>query len=323
MSAENAAVPSLLELVVDEVRTEADDVVLVALVDESGQHLPPWEAGAHIDLNLPRGPIRQYSLCGDPDDRLRYEVAVLRDPDSRGGSAWIHDELAKGDRVPVSAPRNNFTLVDDAEHYLFVAGGIGVTPFLPMIASVRAAGRSYTLVYVGRTRSGMAFVEHLADDKSVHIHVSDEGSRVDLATLIDGISTHTVVYGCGPERLLDALSGLCADRGISRRLHVEHFSGSVIELDAALENAFEVELAKTGKVIAVPADRTVLEALLDNGIKTTSSCGEGVCGSCETPVLDGEIDHRDQILDEEEREENEVMMICCSRARSARVVLDL
>lgn len=323
MSVEPTTAPlPAFELVVDDLRHEADDVVVVSLVNEAGQELPPWEAGAHIDLSLPGDLVRQYSLCGDADDRHSYEVAVLRDPESRGGSIWIHDELAKGDRICVSAPRNNFELVE-AEEYLFVAGGIGVTPFLPMIAAARAAGRPYTLVYAGHTRSGMAFAERLSEDAAVCIHVSDEGSRADLAAVLDGVSERTAIYGCGPERLLDALSGLCTDRGIARRLHVEHFSGSVVELDPDRESAFEVELARSGKVVAVPADRTVLEALLDNGIKTTSSCAEGVCGSCETPVLFGEIDHRDQILDEDEREENEVMMICCSRARSPRVVLDL
>ncbi|MCF7551556.1 PDR/VanB family oxidoreductase [Pseudonocardia sp. WMMC193] len=323
MSADETAQPSpTFELIVDELRTEADEVVVLALVDESGGELPPWAAGAHIDLHLPIGLIRQYSLCGDPGDRHRYEVAVLRDPESRGGSAWIHDELAKGARISVSFPRNNFELVD-AEEYLFVAGGIGVTPFLPMIAAARADHRPYTLVYAGRTRSGMAFVEALADDGAVRLHVSDEGTRADLGALLDGVSEGAAIYGCGPTRLLDALTGLCADRGLSRRLHVEHFSGTVVELDPDREHPFEVELAKTGMVLTVPADRTVLEALLDHGVKTTSSCAEGVCGSCETVVLEGEIDHRDQILDDDERAENEVMMICCSRARSARVVLDL
>ncbi|WP_208823079.1 PDR/VanB family oxidoreductase [Pseudonocardia alni] len=320
MSAPVPAVP--FELVVDDLRHEADDVVVVSLVDEAGQELPPWEAGAHVDLNLPGGLVRQYSLCGDPDDRHGYEVAVLRDPASRGGSAWIHDELAKGDRIGVSAPRNNFELVD-ADDYLFVAGGIGVTPFLPMTAAARAAGRPYVLVYAGRTRTGMAFVERLSEDGAVRIHVSDEGGRADLAEVLDGVGGRTAVYGCGPDRLLDALSGLCAERGLSRQLHVEHFSGTVVDLDPDRETGFEVELARSGEVVRVPADRTVLEVLLDHGVPMTSSCAEGVCGSCETSVLSGDIDHRDQVLDEDDREEGAVMMICCSRARSPRIVLDL
>jgi ferredoxin-NADP reductase len=261
-------------------------------------------------------------LCGDITDRCRYEIAVLRDPQSRGGSVHIHELLAKGDRLTVSAPRNNFALVD-AEEYLFVAGGIGITPFLPMIAAARTRARSYRLAYSGRTRSAMAFAEHLAEDSSARLHVSDEGTRADLTALLADVGAGTAIYGCGPQRLLDALAELCAERGLSRQLHVEHFSGVVVELDADAETAFEVELARTGRTITVPPDRTVLDALLDCGIKAVSSCAEGVCGSCETNVLEGEVDHRDQILDEDERAENDVMMICCSRALSARIVLDL
>ncbi|QTI71227.1 PDR/VanB family oxidoreductase [Gordonia polyisoprenivorans] len=313
---------STLDLVVDEVRTECSGVVCVSLIDTDGQELPAWQPGAHIDLILGNGITRQYSLCGDTDDRARYTVAVLDDPRSRGGSRYIHRQLRKGDQISTSLPRNTFRLVDAAE-YIFVAGGIGITPLLPMMAHARRVGRPSRLVYAGRDRARMAFVEQLAANPVVDFRVSGEGRRLDLATVLADMTEHSHLYACGPERLLDELHDLSRAASLGHRVHMEHFGGIAVELDADSERAFDVELARSGDVLRIAADQTILDAVLAHGIKAPNSCAEGVCGSCETTIISGEVDHRDQILDDDEKADNEVMMICCSRAACDRLVLDL
>ncbi|MBC2637869.1 MULTISPECIES: PDR/VanB family oxidoreductase [unclassified Rhodococcus (in: high G+C Gram-positive bacteria)] len=323
MSPDHTDPSTALKLVVDEVRKECDGVLTLSLIDGTGSTLPTWEAGAHIDLHLANGMVRQYSLHNAPGDSSRYEVAVLRDPNSRGGSQHIHDEVTKGATLTASLPRNNFPL-KPAQEYLFVAAGIGITPLLPMMAAAAEKGIAYRLVYAGRSRPKMAFFEQLSDDDNVQMCVSDEGTRLNLDALIgDDLDPNVHIYSCGPERLLDALTARCADLGVSAQLHVEHFSGTAVELDPSVETVFEVELSRTGKTLTVGPDQTILDALLECGIKAANSCGEGVCGSCETTVLEGEVDHRDAVLDDDEKAENEVMMICCSRARSPRIVLDM
>lgn len=318
-----AAESALLNLVVDEVRKECDDVLTLSLIDSAGESLPVWEAGAHIDLHLGNCMIRQYSLHSAPSDRSRYEVAVLRDPNSRGGSQYIHDEVKKGAAIVASTPRNNFPLKPSAE-YLFVAGGIGITPLLPMMSAAEERGVPHRLVYAGRSRSNMAFYEPLSDNGNVEMCISDEGTRLNIDELLGtDLSPEVSIYSCGPQRLLDAITERCASAGLSKRLYVEHFAGTVVELDPNVETAFEVELSRSGHTLTVAADRTILDAVLACGIKAPMSCGEGVCGSCEVTVLAGDVDHRDQVLDEDEKAENDVMMICCSRARSPRLVLDM
>ncbi|WP_246860078.1 PDR/VanB family oxidoreductase [Rhodococcus opacus] len=231
--------------------------------------------------------------------------------------------MKKGATLTASLPRNNFSL-KSAEEYLFVAGGIGITPLLPMMQAAARNGITYRLAYAGRSRSKMAFCEQLSDDSRVQVCVSDEGTRLNLDTLIgDDLDPKVHIYSCGPARLLDALAARCADLGMSARLHMEHFSGTVVELDPNEETAFEVELARSGRTLTIRPDQTILDALLACGIKAANSCGEGVCGSCETTVLEGVVDHRDAVLDDDEKAENDVMMICCSRARSPRIVLDI
>ncbi|RZL80178.1 MAG: oxidoreductase [Rhodococcus sp. (in: high G+C Gram-positive bacteria)] len=314
---------SVLHLIVDEVRRECDDVLTLSLIDSTGEDLPVWEAGAHIDIHLPGDLIRQYSLHSDPGDRSRYEVAILRDPNSRGGSQYIHDEITKGATFTTSFPRNNFSL-EPADEYLFIAGGIGITPMLPMMRAAAARQRPYRMIYAGRSRTKMAFVEQLGDQDNVQFCVSDEDTRMNVDDLLGSqLDPGVHIYSCGPERLLDALAARCAELGLSKQLHAERFSGTAVELDPNVEVAFEVELSRSGKTLTVAPDQTILDAVLAGGIKASNSCAEGVCGSCETTVLEGEVDHRDQILDEDEKAENDVMMICCSRAHSARLVLDL
>ncbi|WP_410613083.1 PDR/VanB family oxidoreductase [Amycolatopsis sp. lyj-109] len=303
-----------LELVVDRKEKLADGVVRLTLRPPGGGLLPSWEPGAHVDLHLP-GFVRQYSLCGDPSDASAYVVAVLRETDGRGGSAYVHDSLSTGDRLEVSAPRNHFALVD-AERYLFLAGGIGITPILPMLDRVARSGRDWQLVYGGRTRASMAFTEDLASyGDRVTFRPQDEHGLLDLPTLLAATQPGTAVYCCGPEPLLAALEALKpAD------LHVERFTARP---DEGLRTAFEVELAGSGRVLPVPADRSILDVVEEAGLTVLSSCREGTCGTCETGVLGGEPDHRDSVLTADERLENEVMMLCVSRACSPRLVLDL
>jgi ferredoxin-NADP reductase len=304
-----------LELLVDSKEKVADGVIRLTLRPDGGGALPPWEPGAHIDLHLPGGIVRQYSLCGDPSDRSAYVVAVLRELDGRGGSAYVHDSLASGDRVQVDGPRNHFALVD-AERYLFIAGGIGITPILPMLDRVAAAGREWQLVYGGRTRGSMAFTSDLArHGDRVVFRPQDEHGLLDLPALLAAAAPGTAVYCCGPEPLLAAVEALSPDD-----LHVERFTA---QPDEGPRTAFEVELAGSGRVLPVPADRSILEVVEEAGVSVLSSCREGTCGTCETGVLGGEPDHRDSVLTADERLENEVMMLCVSRACSPRLVLDL
>ncbi|MEU4521964.1 PDR/VanB family oxidoreductase [Amycolatopsis sp. NPDC024027] len=303
-----------LELLVDRKEKLADGVVRLTLRAPGSEQLPPWEPGAHIDLVLP-GSVRQYSLCGRPEDRSAYQVAVLREPDGRGGSAYVHDSLLAGDLLQADGPRNHFALVD-AERYLFIAGGIGITPILPMLDRVTAACRDWQLVYGGRTRGSMAFTEELSRHGGrVSFRPQDEHGLLDLPTLLAAAQPGTAVYCCGPEPLLAAVEALGP-----ANLHVERFTA---RLDESPRTAFEVELAGSGRVLPVPADRSILEVVEEAGVTVLSSCREGTCGTCETGVLGGTPDHRDSVLTADERLENEVMMLCVSRSCSPRLVLDL
>lgn len=278
----------------------ADGVVALTL---HGKALPSWTPGAHVDLELRPGLVRQYSLCGTPGDPV-WRVAVLREPDGRGGSAYVHDVLAVGDRVRVSEPRNTFPLVP-ASRYLFIAGGVGITPILPMIATVGEA--SWRLLYGGRTEESMAFLPVLAEYGD---RVCARPGPIDLSEVDSGAT----VYCCGPEPLLAAVEARC-DPAL---LHVERFTPRPVSGEP-----FEVELARSGRVVPVSGDRSILSALLDAGVEVLSSCQEGTCGTCETDVLAGTPEHHDLLLTEQERAAGETMMICVSRSAGGRLVLDL
>ena len=309
------------ELVVESVTTVADGVVELTLLDEDGG-IPPWTPGAHVDLVL-GDLVRQYSLCGDPLDTRRLVVAVLREPESRGGSAYVHDNLAVGTKVMVRGPRNHFPLVS-APRYVFVAGGIGITPLLPMIREAEAAGADWHLFYRGRKRSGMAYVERLAEygDK-VTLLPGDETGPLDLAAVLADPREGTLVYTCGPERLLLGLEEICSASWPAGALHLERFAAKEIEAPEGGERSFELELAATGVTLTVPPDRSVFQVIEDAGISVLSSCHEGICGTCEAIVLEGDVDHRDSVLNESERAANDAMMVCVSRCFSDRLVLDL
>ncbi|SMG50218.1 Cytochrome P450 [Rhodococcus rhodochrous J3] len=301
----------------------ADDILLITLRDTSGRPLPKWSAGSHIDIDC--GTVsRQYSLCGDPNDRNTFQVAVLHDTQSRGGSRWIHTELSVGDTLRVRGPRNHFKLDPDAQRYVFVAGGIGITPVIAMADQVKAAGGDYEIHYAGRSRTSMAFLDRLARDHGdrVRIYPGDEGTRMDLPTLFATPEEDTQVYSCGPERLLSAL-GEATAHWSDDTLHVEHFSSTLEELDPSKEHGFEVVLKDSGITVPVAADQTVLQALRAANIDAQSDCEEGICGACEVPVLDGEVDHRDLVLTKAERAAGRTMMTCCSRACGNKLTLQL
>lgn len=291
----------------------ADGMVLLALRDPAGGPLPEWAPGAHVDLSPRPDLVRQYSLCGEVADRSSWRLAVLREPAGRGGSAYVHDCLEVGDRVRVSVPRNNFGLVD-AARYQFVAGGVGITPLLPMIETVSRRGADWRLLYGGRTRGSMAFLAQLAvHGDRVGVRPQDETGLLDL-TVLSELDPGTAVYCCGPEPLLAAVESRCPQAA----LYVERFAPRPVS-----GAAFSVELARSGRTLEVPADRSILEVLTGAGVRVLSSCQEGTCGTCETEVLDGTPEHHDTLLTAEERAAGETMMICVSRSAGGRLVLDL
>jgi ferredoxin-NADP reductase len=309
------------DLVVQAVQTVADGVVAVTLVDPTGGALPAWTPGAHLDLLLTPELVRQYSLCGSPSDSRSLRIAVLQVPDGRGGSVYVHDRLKPGATVRVRGPRNHFPLAG-APRYLFIAGGIGVTPLLPMLAEATAAGAQWSLVYVGRSRRSMAFLDELEQyGDRVRVLPKDEAGRLDLDAVLGTPSEDTLVYCCGPERLLVEVEQRCATWRPGA-LHLERFAARTSQ-EPATDQEFELVLARSGVTIQVPADRSVFDAVQDAGVSVLGSCHEGVCGTCEQIVLEGEIDHRDSVLSADEQASNEMMMICISRSRSARLTLDL
>ncbi|MBM7367395.1 PDR/VanB family oxidoreductase [Gordonia hydrophobica] len=300
--------------------TVAADVVSLVLEDPRGGELPDWAPGAHIDVELGGDIVRQYSLCGG-DSSNQWRIAVLRETAGRGGSAYVHDQLCVGAEIVTGGPRNNFDFVD-APSYLFVAGGIGITPLLPMIAAADRAGRPWRLLYGGRTRASMAFADELAraHPDAVTLAPADEVGLLDLDSALSEVDAGGEVYCCGPEPLLLAIEEQSRRHEVP--LHVERFSPKAISADA-VDTAFEVELAQSGQTLTVAADESILSAVLDAGVDADFSCREGTCGTCEVAVLGGEIDHRDSVLDEDEAAAGDVMMICVSRCRSARLVIDL
>jgi ferredoxin-NADP reductase len=300
---------------------QSDGVLTLELAAPSGGRLRDWTPGSHIDLVLPNGLTRQYSLCGDRFDAFRYGVGVLREPTGRGGSAYVHDELAVGDRVGVGGPRNNFPLVP-SEQYLFVAGGIGITPLLPMIAQADLLGADWRLLYGGRRRASMAFLDGLSPyGDRVLLRPEDEFGLLDLRGFLGQPREGVRLYCCGPAPLLAAMETVAADWP-PHALRTERFVAD--ERGAPVRSTpFEVELARTGVTVKVTTDVTVLDAVADAGVDVLSSCRQGICGTCETTVLAGEPDHRDTLLDDDERAAGDCMYICVSRSCSDRLVLDL
>ncbi len=300
---------------------EADGVTSVTLVDPSGAALPAWEPGAHVALRLSDGLVREYSLCSAPEDTSRWTVAVLRAENSRGGSTYVHDRLPVGAEIEVDGPRNAFSIDPDAAHHILIAGGVGITPIVAMMRRLESEGRSWRMLYAGRSRRSMAFVDEVAAHSTSAVHADDErGGLPDLRALFEDVPPGSVAYCCGPGALLDAVAAVVPS-GIS--LRNERFAAPVVEVDTGGDTAFDVVLDRTGQRIPVPADKSVLDALADAGVDVPSSCTEGICGTCEVAVVKGDLDHRDFVLTDTEHASGQMMLPCVSRCRSAELVLDL
>ena len=312
-------------VVVESATPVADGIVKLRLVAPDGRALPRWAPGSHIDVECGEPErSRQYSLCGDPADAGALEIAVLHEPEGRGGSSWIHGNVRVGDKLRIRGPRNHFRLDETAEKLILVAGGIGITPIAAMARRARELGMDYELHYSGRRRATMAFLDELAalHGSRLHVYVSEEGRRNDLAALLGQPRTGWKICACGPKRMLEALEAHCA-AWPDDALRIEHFESNLAQLDPAREHAFEVELKDSGITVTVPADRTVLASLRAANIDVPSDCEEGLCGSCEVRVLAGQVDHRDMVLTKAERDANDRMMTCCSRACAGKLVLEL
>ncbi len=301
---------------------EADDVISLVLADPGGRPLPPWAPGAHVDVAIGPGTIRQYSLCGDPADSTNWRIAVLREENSRGGSVYLHDEVRTGSTLEVGSPRNNFPLVD-SRRYILIAGGIGITPLLPMITELDGRGADWKLFYGGRRRTSMAFLAGMSTHGDrVVVHPEQERGLLPLDAVLARPDEGTAVYCCGPEGLLSAVEAACGSWP-SGALHVERFRPREPAGDAAADTAFDVLIASTGQKVRVAVNRSILEALERAGLDMPSSCREGTCGNCETRFVEGEVDHRDSVLSPQEQRTGDAMMICVSRARTDQLVLDI
>ncbi|NUU64575.1 oxidoreductase [Enterobacteriaceae bacterium BIT-l23] len=301
---------------------QGDGVVLLTLASMTGVELPSFSAGAHLDLHLTDGLVRQYSLCGDPQDRQYYRLGILHSPVSRGGSTAAC-ALKPGDKVQVSAPRNLFPLVEEGENALLVGGGIGITPLLAMAHALHLADRPFALHYCGRSRQSMAFLAELAAVPwagRVVLHISDEGSRLDPKALFDGAPDDSHLYACGPEGLMQALTDAAERAGLAADcLHQESFTPAA----PCGGEAFEVSIPALDVTVQVGESQSIVQALAQAGVRVKVSCEQGICGTCLANVLEGTPDHRDQYLTEEEKADNDQVILCCSRARSARLVIEV
>lgn len=317
---------TLLQVRVAARQLVAEDIAAYEFAPLGSTELPGFEAGAHIDVHVPGGPVRQYSLYQLPDASQRYRIGVLRDPQSRGGSVRLIDTVKEGDVLSVSAPRNHFALHQGtSDHAVLFAGGIGITPILCMAEQLAREGRSFELHYCGRTPARMAFLDRLrgavfAD--RVHVHADDGAAeqRLDAGSTIGAPRADRRLYVCGPTGFMDHVLSTARDLGWAEdHLHREYFAAAPI--DHSADGPFEIELRRSGLCISVRADQSAAHALLDAGVPLSLSCEAGVCGTCQTRVLEGEADHRDLYLTEDEQ--RDYFMPCCSRARTPRLVLDL
>lgn len=309
------------DVVVTDVHTEAEGVVSLSLARPEGGALAHWEPGAHVTLHLGNGMDRDYSLCGPADNADVWAVAVLLEPASRGGSEYVHEKLAAGSRLSVTGPRNGFPLTSADEH-LLVAGGIGITPILAMARQLQREGASWRLLYGGRARSSMAFVAELESlGGQVLVRPQEEFGLLDLGDFLGEPRPNTAIYCCGPEPLLAAIEEQCSSWP-EGALRLERFRAQADELSMA-GDAFEIELADSGRTLMVDGGRSIIDVLEEAGISVLTSCREGTCGTCETGVIEGLPDHRDSFLTEEEKADNSTMMICTSRSLSPRLVLEL
>lgn len=318
-----------LQVRVSAITNEAERIKSFVLVDVTGEPLPAFSAGAHVLIDLPNGLTRQYSICNDPIETGQYRIAVLLESNGRGGSICMHEDIAVGDRLSISPPRNNFALVESAREFLLIAGGIGVTPILAMCQDLHRRSLSFRLHYCTRTPELTAFRDELttgpfASRVTFHHDGGELGKGLDVNALLATVPDGMHVYCCGPAGLMKAVES-AASHWPDGRVHFEFFAatGEVAVTSQARCQPFEVVIASTGQVMIVPLGRTVLEVLRDHGIIIESFCEEGICGTCIIGVLEGIPDHRDLVLGDIEKSKNNLMAVCCSRALSARLVLDL
>lgn len=313
-----------LDVRVKRISFEAESINSYELIAVAGGDLPAFTAGSHVDLHLTNGMIRSYSLVNDQNERHRYVIAVNKDAGSRGGSHRVHETVRVGDVLAISPPRNNFALIETAEHSVLIAGGIGITPLLSIARRLDALGRPWNLFYAARTRGAAAFLDELDALKApanVHLDFDDAraGRVFDLASVLGKAPANAHLYCCGPVPMLDAFEKATAGRPAGH-VHVEYFQAK----DApALDGGFEVELTRSKRKISIDKGMSILDALLDAGVMVNYACTEGVCGTCETGVIAGTPDHRDQFLSKEEQAANKTMMVCCSGSKSRTLVLDL
>ncbi|MDO9435690.1 PDR/VanB family oxidoreductase [Hydrogenophaga sp.] len=316
---------SLLQVRVAARQLVAEDIAAYEFAPVDGAELPAFEAGAHIDVHVPGGPVRQYSLFQLPDGSQRYRIGVLRDPQSRGGSVRLIDTVKEGDVLSVSAPRNHFALHAGPAHAVLFAGGIGITPILCMAEQLSREGRSFELHYCGRTPARMAFLDRLhgaSFAERVQVHADDGApeQRLDARASIGAPAADRHLYVCGPTGFMDHVLATARELGWTEaQLHREYFAAAPI--DHSADGPFEIELKHSGRCITVKADQSAAQALIDAGVPLSLSCEAGVCGTCQTRVLEGEPDHRDLYLTDDEKREH--FMPCCSRSCTPRLVLDL
>jgi len=312
-----------LQLVLTRIELAARDTNLYTFERADGGSLPAAEAGAHIGLRLPNGLERQYSLVVSDPTPASYVVGVKKDAASRGGSSWIHDELKVGMSLQIDVPRNNFPLKEDAEHTVLIAGGIGITPIYSMTRRLESLGRAFDLHYSCRSRADAAFSRELSAKPNAHIHFDDEagGKLLPIVDIVLAAPRGAHLYCCGPAPMLAAFEAACQSDGRPQsNIHVEYFTQ---KYEAATSGGYIVRLARSKRELAIPDGKSILQCCLDAGLKVDHSCEEGICGACETKVLEGTPDHRDSILSESERASGKTMMICCSGSKSPRLVLDL
>jgi ferredoxin-NADP reductase len=319
-----------LQVLVRSMTLLASETVAVEFVPGDETELPAFEAGAHVDLVLPNGIRRSYSLCNRPTDRNRYVVGVKKANPSRGASSYIHDRLRVGQRIEISRPRNNFGLARSAERSIFIAGGIGITPIWSMIQMLVSEGRQWRLYYAARTAKDAAFLGEIralgvAHPGSIDIRFDHEAgvAMLDIEGIVNenaGAGVH--FYACGPSAMLDAFEAATKSVPEANR-HLERFSADAKGSSEGAVNEYEAVLAKSGMTLRITSEKSLLDTLLDAGVSVEFSCMEGICGSCRVAVREGLPDHRDHVLTEEERARNDVVLVCCSGSRTQRMVLDL
>ena len=305
----------------------AEDIRAFELVDPKGGDLAAFTAGAHIDIHIDDGLVRQFSLCNSPRERHRYEIAVLNEPDGRGGSLALHEKVSEGDILTVSEPRNHFRLVDDAVRHLLLAGGIGVTPMMAMMETLETVGADYVIHYCTRTPLNTAFMDRLiplAEQGKVFFHHDggDPSQGLDIDATLDNPRAGTHLYYCGPPGFMSAVASAAVDHWPEGTAHFEYFTSPEEDRDEPLENKpFQVKIVSSGDIFDIPADETIIEVLRGAGLAIDTSCEDGYCATCMTRYLEGEPEHRDAVLDDEDRAE--FVLICCARSRTPVLVLDL